>query len=347
MVREHALDELADLGLDRIDLETLPATRADAERAWSWAKSECMEHFGPYEDAMSVRSRNLFHTRVSALVNLHRLTPKEVLDDVVAMRELPLSSKEGFIRQLIGWREFMYHVHEQTDGLRTLPGARADPPVDPHPGDGGWASATGERWEIADHPDALDHAAPSELGAADPVPAAFWGEKSGMFCLDHTIEGVWETGYSHHIERLMILSNLATLMDISPRALTDWFWVAYVDAYEWVVEPNVLGMGTFGVGDLFTTKPYVSGSNYIHKMSDYCDSCVFHPKKTCPITPMFWAFLARHDKELRPNHRMSMMFRNLDRRAEDKRARDLDVFERVRTTLAEGRALSPEDFKEK
>jgi deoxyribodipyrimidine photolyase-like uncharacterized protein len=122
------------------------------------------------------------------------------------------------------------------------------------------------------------------------------------------VADVWEEGYSHHITRLMILSNIASLLDVSPRELTDWFWVAYTDAYDWVVEPNVLGMGTFALGELMTTKPYVSGAAYINRMSDYCGLCAFDPRSNCPITPLYWAFLQRHQKVLQANPRLRMPY---------------------------------------
>ncbi|MHA7836540.1 MAG: cryptochrome/photolyase family protein, partial [bacterium] len=137
--------------------------------------------------------------------------------------------------------------------------------------------------------------------------------------------------------------NLATLLAVDPRELTDWFWVAYVDAYDWVVEPNVLGMGTFALGDLFMTKPYVSGAAYIHRMSDYCDSCRFSPKKDCPITDLYWDFLARHEKALEGNPRMAMPLRSLARRSEERRKRDRATRLWAQRTLAEGRRLSPEE----
>ena len=138
------------------------------------------------------------------------------------------------------------------------------------------------------------------------------------------------------------LSNLATLLDVSPRELTDWFWVAYVDAYDWVVEPNVLGMGTYAAGDLMTTKPYISGSAYIDKMSDYCDGCAFRPETTCPITPLYWAFLARHADRLADNHRLAVPLAALRKRPAARRAEDARVFERVRAALERGERLSPE-----
>ena len=152
---------------------------------------------------------------------------------------------------------------------------------------------------------------------------------------------MWEEAYSHHITRLMVLSNLATLLDISPRELTDWFWVAYIDAFDWVVEPNVLAMGTFGVGELMTTKPYVSGAAYIDKMSDYCESCSFHPKKSCPITSLYWAFLNRKRKQLEGNRRIALPLASAAKRSAEKKKEDKRVFEWVRERLAAGERVEP------
>jgi deoxyribodipyrimidine photolyase-related protein len=136
------------------------------------------------------------------------------------------------------------------------------------------------------------------------------------------------------------VSNLATLLDVEPRALTDWFWVAYADAYDWVVEPNVLGMGTYAVGDLMTTKPYVSGAGYIDKMSDYCRSCRFDPAKTCPITPLYWAFLERHRPALEQNPRLFMPMNALKKRSADKKASDAATYREVHAALSAGVPLT-------
>jgi deoxyribodipyrimidine photolyase-related protein len=323
----------------------LPVTQKHADDLWEWAKAECMEHFGPYEDAMSTKSRGIFHTRISPLLNLHRLLPETVVEEVERL-DIPLNSKEGFIRQVIGWREFMRHVHIETDGFRDLPDAEGiahDSHTESRGTDGGWGGWSGETWDAsAGH----DGASPSFLGADRDVPPAFWGAESGMNCLDTVVESVWDEGYSHHITRLMVLANIASLLDVSPRAITDWFWVAYIDAYDWVVEPNVLGMGTFGLGELFTTKPYVSGSNYINKMSDYCGDCAFHPKKNCPIGDLYWAFLERHHERLDGNRRMSLIFGSLKRRSDAKKARDAAVFDWVHERLSRGERLTPEDLPE-
>lgn len=304
-----------------LDLGAIPTTRSQIERTWKWVREECLPHFGPYEDAMSRRSRNLFHTRLSPLMNLQRLSPARVVREALEL-DLPLASKEGFLRQIIGWREFMRHVHEATDGFRQVPDQEGAPQTTPR--------------------DASGHAAPSHLGADRPLPPTFWGEApSGLTCLDDTIEAVWEEGYSHHITRLMVLSNLATLLDVSPRELTDWFWVAYVDAFDWVVEPNVLGMGTFALGELLTTKPYTSGAAYLSKMGDHCETCAFDPKRSCPITRLYWAHLGRNAERLAGNPRVAMPLRSLAKRSAEQRAEDTACFERVSAALARGERLEP------
>lgn len=288
--------------------EHLPASREDAERLWRWALRSCLQHFGPFEDAMSTRSTGLFHARVSPLLNLHRVLPKRVLADVLAA-DLPLQSQEGFVRQILGWREFVRHVHAATDGLRRH------------------GTTALERNTLA--------------GDFD-LPPAFWpGKPSGLHCLDRVVEDVWREGYSHHITRLMVLGNLATLLGVVPEQLSHWFWSAYVDAYDWVVEPNVLAMATYGTGELMTTKPYVAGSAYLDKMGDYCEGCAFDPKTTCPITRLYWAFLARNGERLAGNQRLAMPLRSAGKRKAADRQRDAATFAHVREVLGRGERLRP------
>ncbi|MCA8948231.1 MAG: cryptochrome/photolyase family protein [Planctomycetes bacterium] len=285
----------------QLDGASLPATARDAAELWRWARASCLREFGPFQDAMAAASSSLFHTRISALLHLHRLLPAAVVADVLEL-DLPIASREGFVRQVLGWREFVRHVHAATDGFR-----RVD----------------------------CDH-----LGASRPLPPAFWGERSGLACLDRVVADVWREGYGHHITRLMVLANIATLLDVSPRELTDWFWVAYADAFDWVVEPNVLGMGTFAVGDVMTTKPYVAGSAYVDRMSDYCGSCAFDPKKTCPLRALYWAFLERHRERLADNPRLAVPLASAAKRSAAQRAGDAAVFEAVASVLAAGRELA-------
>jgi deoxyribodipyrimidine photolyase-related protein len=326
-----------------LDLTKLAATVADAEHLWSWARKNALPLFGPYEDAMSVNSSNLFHTHVSTLLNIGRLLPRNLINDVLALEEISLASREGFVRQILGWREYMRHIHESTDGFRKIPGAQIL--IADTPGDGGYELWAGKPWIDYD-PKITDPdggAKPSYLDAHNPLPPAYWGAKSGLNCLDRVVESVWNEGYSHHITRLMVLSNIAALLDIEPRQLTDWFWVAYTDAYDWVVEPNVLVMGTYAVGDIATTKPYISGAAYINKMSDFCRGCKFDPSKNCPITPMYWAYLERHKDKLSSNFRLQMPINSLAKRADEKKESDRKTYSDVLKKLLAGEILHPGD----
>jgi deoxyribodipyrimidine photolyase-related protein len=291
---------------------------------------------------MNAHSTGLFHTRVSALINIHRLLPRRVIREALHM-DIPLPSKEGFIRQILGWREFVRHVHRETGGFRHLPGG--NPPVASSPGDAGFSRWTGRAWKVdGAGADPDGGACPNALDCHTPLPPAYWGEPSGLACLDRVVADVLEEGYSHHITRLMVLSNIASLLDVSPRELTDWFWSAYADAYDWVVEPNVLGMGTYALGDLMTTKPYVSGTPYIQRMSDYCQGCAFTPGKTCPLSPLYWAYLARHRQAFRGNPRMAMPLNALKKRDASTRKLDRRVFDALRERLAAGERLTPEAY---
>ncbi|MFN9125916.1 MAG: cryptochrome/photolyase family protein [bacterium] len=320
-----------------LDVDAIPASRVEIDRMWTWAKRACLPNFGPYEDAMSRRSRGVFHTRLSPLMNLHRLLPRTVVDEVAAL-DLPLQSKEGFIRQVLGWREFVYQVHRATDGFRH--GRSADERPLPMPGDGGYARWAGKRWiPVQPAPAGVDGGArPNALRADLDLPPAWWGTESGLACLDHVVGDVWAEGWSHHITRLMVLANIATLLGVSPRELCDWFWIAYIDAWDWVVEPNVLAMGTYGDTGM-TTKPYVSGSAYLEKMSDSCAQCRFTPGKDCPIGGLYWAFLARNEPVLRDNLRMKLPLASSRNRSDQARASDHAGFVAVRDVLIRGQPL--------
>lgn len=307
----------------KIVAENFPASAEDVTRLWNWAKASVMYYFGPYEDAMTQEHRTLFHTNMSSLVNLGRIMPSTLLEDVLKL-EIPLNSKEGFVRQIIGWREFVHHVHELTDGFYT-----DTTPVEARPAAG---------WQ-GDWPEA--RITPNVLENSYKLPPTYWGEKSGMLCLDTAITDVVETGYTHHIPRLMVLANIGNLLGIHPRELTDWFWAMFTDAYDWVVEPNVLAMGTYAVGEVMTTKPYVSGTPYIKKMGDYCKDCSLHFKKSCPISDMYWNFLEENQVHFRGNHRMAMPMRTLAKRTQQAKDTAKEVTHYVRQMMTEGQTLDP------
>ncbi len=287
--------------LDGFDL---PVTAHDCRQTWKFALEHLLPHFGPWEDAMVTNQPDLFHSKISALMNLSRILPREAVEDVAAAHakgKIPLASAEGFIRQILGWREFMRHVHRVTNGYRDL-----QVPYEKE-AKGMYAGAT-----------------PTALNATLPLPAAYWGVPSGLNCLDTVVRQVVDQGWSHHITRLMVLSNLATLCGFSPRELTDWFWIAYVDAYDWVVESNVLGMSTYGDGGVTATKPYVSGAAYINRMSDYCKGCKFDPTRStgegsCPFTALYWSFLERNHDRLSNNQRLLMPYATLHKKTAGER----------------------------
>ncbi len=232
-----------------------------------------LPHFGAYEDAMSTHEPILFHSVLSPLLNIGLLEPLEVIRRAEAAYHdgtAPLNSVEGFIRQILGWREYVYwRYHQMMPGLHEM-----------------------NHWQ-----------------AERPLPEFFWTGETEMNCLRRVIMRVLETGYSHHIERLMVLCNFALLAGIQPRAVNEWFLESYVDAYDWVVTPNVIGMGLCADGGVVGTKPYIASAAYINKMSDYCGGCKYDAKQrtgdsACPFDALYWNFLLRFEKQLRANPRM-------------------------------------------
>jgi deoxyribodipyrimidine photolyase-related protein len=235
--------------------------------------AERLIDFGPYEDAMSSQDDDLYHSKLSAYLNIGLLEPMEVIEAAVSAFEsghAPINSVEGFVRQILGWREYIY-----------------------------W-----QYWRLG-----------SELiesnfwGATRPLPVFFWDGQCEMNCVRTVIRRAIDTGYNHHIERLMVLCNFALLAGLEPLEVNEWFLSAYVDAYEWVMAPNVLGMGLNADGGIVATKPYIASANYINKMSDYCQGCSFDQQKrtgenACPFNTLYWNFLIQHEETLRANPRL-------------------------------------------
>jgi deoxyribodipyrimidine photolyase-related protein len=258
-----------------LDGFALPVTREDALAFFNDFIAHRLPNFGPYEDAMVSGQPTLFHSVLSPLLNIGLLERDELCATAEqAYREghAPLNSVEGFIRQLIGWREFVYALY-----WREMPKLR--------------------------HMNALK--------ATRPLPQFYWDAQTDMACLRECVQGVWERGYTHHIQRLMVLCNFALIAGISPQEINEWFFATYIDAYDWVVTPNVVGMGTFGDGGIVGTKPYAASANYIHKMSTYCEGCRYDPKQrlgedACPFNALYWDFVARNADVLGANPRASM-----------------------------------------
>ena len=234
--------------------------------------------FGPYEDAIVADAHVLHHSVLTPMLNNGLLTPQQVLDATLqyaAETNIPFNSVEGFVRQVLGWREFirgLYHFR-------------------------------GRQQRTANH-----------FGCSNPMPAAFYDGTTGLPPVDTTIRKLLATGYCHHIERLMVLGNLMLLCEIQPDAVYRWFMELFIDAYDWVMVPNVYGMSQFADGGLMASKPYLSGSNYLRKMSDY------PPGPWCDIwDALFWRFLAKHRATFAANPRMALLLGNLDRMPEARR----------------------------
>jgi deoxyribodipyrimidine photolyase-related protein len=245
-----------------------------------------LDTFGPYQDAMVTGEYTMWHSLVSPYINIGLLHPLEVVQAVEAAcadRDLDLNCVEGFIRQVIGWREYMRGVYAFS------------PP---------------------------DYAESNWFGHDRPLPEFFWdASKAKMNCLRQCLIQTEQTGYAHHIQRLMILSNFALVSGVSPQEIENWFHAAYIDAYDWVMQTNVLGMGQYADGGVLASKPYASSANYVNKMSDYCKDCQYdHKSRTgenaCPFNYFYWDFLDRHRAKLTNQGRMSFILKNLDKMTE-------------------------------
>ena len=263
-------------------------THEEAQEALKRFLAERLRDFGPYEDAMTTRSASLFHSLLSPYLNLGLLDPLETIRAAEAAYrrgEAPIHSVEGFVRQILGWREYIYWQYwQQMPGLQQA-----------------------NAWQ-----------------AERSLPEFFWTGKSKMNCLRHVLERVLSDGYSHHIERLMVLCNFCLLSGIKPNEVSDWFMALYLDAFEWVVLPNVIGMGLNADGGRTATKPYVASGSYINRMSDYCRNCRFDPKQrtgedACPFNFLYWNFLLTHEQTLRANPRLGPAVLGLNRIEEKER----------------------------
>jgi deoxyribodipyrimidine photolyase-related protein len=251
----------------------LAVTHDDAERALYDFIDHRLADFGTYEDAMSAQHGVLFHSVLSPYVNIGLLTPMQMVEAALSAYEdgnAPINAVEGFIRQIIGWREYIYWQY-----WRQMPALR---------------NANGWR-------------------GTRTMPRMFWDADTPMNCVHHVVKRLIDTGYTHHIERLMIICNFCLLAGVDPGEVADWFLTFYVDAYEWVVYPNVIGMGMNADGGQTATKPYIASANYIHNMSDYCAGCRFDPKqrtgeRACPFNYLYWNFIIEHEALLRSNPRL-------------------------------------------
>ncbi len=264
----------------------------DAEKWLNDFIEQRFQHFGIYEDAIVTKEYILHHSVLSPMLNIGLLTPQQVLEKVLneaAKNNIPLNSLEGFVRQIIGWREFIRIVYER-EGIK---------------------QRTTNYW-----------------GFTRKIPESFWNGTTGILPIDETIKKVLKTGYCHHIERLMVLGNFMLLCEFDPDEVHRWFMELFIDAYDWVMVPNVYGMTQFADGGLMTTKPYISGSNYLMKMSDYEKG-----EWQQVWDGLFWRFMHVHRSFFLKNPRLGMLIKIFDKMPADKQQTHLQNAERFLNQL--------------
>jgi len=247
-----------------------------------------LPHFGDFQDAMMNDEKFLYHSIISFYINAGLLDPLDVCQQVEQAykdNHAPINAVEGFIRQIIGWREYMR-------GIYFLEGP--------------------------------DYTSCNALEHSRKLPAAFWGAETKMNCIAKSVGQTREEAYAHHIQRLMVTGNFSLLAGIDPHQVHEWYLAVYADAYEWVEAPNVIGMSQFADGGIVGSKPYVSSGAYIDRMSDYCKSCAYRVKdktgeNACPFNLLYWDFLIRHRERFSKNPRMGNMYRTWDRMGDERK----------------------------
>ena len=268
-------------------------TREDAEAARDHFISEALPHFGDYQDAMLQGQRFLYHSVLSHYINCGLLDPVDVCQraaEAYANGDAPLNAVEGFIRQIIGWREFVRGIY--------------------------WLKMP-------------SYAKVNFFQAERKLPSFYWTGETDMLCLAEAIKQTKEEAYAYHIQRLMVTGNFAMLIGVAPEEIHEWYLAVYADAFEWVELPNVIGMSQFADGGVLGSKPYASSGSYINKMSNYCGECKFDVKKktgdgACPFNALYWDFLARNEDKLGQNARLRNPYSTWRRMSDNKRQDYLD-----------------------
>lgn len=271
---------------------TWPLTRDESLKSLRFFCEKLLPEFGTYEDAMHTEHRTLFHSRLSFSLNVKLLSPLEVVQAAISAWKrsagaITIAQIEGFVRQIVGWREFMRCIYwTHMPSFKTL----------------------------------------NFFNAKRPLPEFFWTGKTKMNCVHHAVTQSLEDAYAHHIQRLMVTGNFTLLAGINPDEVDAWYLGIYADALDWVQLPNTRGMSQFADGGIVGTKPYTSSAQYINKMSNYCSGCFYNYKekfgeKGCPFNTLYWDFLIRNRKKLEKNPRIGMGYRLLDKMA----AKDVDA----------------------
>jgi len=268
----------------------LPTSRSQALEVLRDFCTNRLAHFGEFQDVMIEREPRLFHSLISPAINLGLLTPLEcarAAEAAYLAGKAPLAAAEGFIRQIIGWREFVNGVY--------------------------WLKGP-------------EYAKSNALNATRPLPAFFYTAKTDLHCLQQTLSQTLDTGYNHHIQRLMVLGNFLLLAGVRPEEALRWFSEMYIDAHDWVMAANVIGMALHADGGFMATKPYAGSGAYLSKMSDYCTKCTYSPSLkegpgACPFNLLYWAFIDRHAARFEKNPRMAMFVRSWLKRPVEVRER--------------------------
>ena len=263
-------------------------TRAQALTELHHFIEELLPYFGDYQDVMVAGEPYLYHSLISSYLNAGLLLPLEICQLAEAAYRVgnaPLNAVEGFVRQILGWREYIRGIY--------------------------WLQMP-------------DYGSRNTLGATTPLPDFYWTADTKMFCVAESVRHTRDHAYSHHIQRLMVTGNFALLAGLDVGQVQDWYLAVYADAYEWVEMPNTLGMTLFGDGGVVASKPYAASGKYIHRMSNYCEKCAYDPEvmtgdTACPFNALYWDFWARNGEKLRGNPRIPYVYSTWDKMAEDKR----------------------------
>ncbi|WP_373389569.1 cryptochrome/photolyase family protein [Pseudomonas alcaligenes] len=285
-----------------------PVTHAQAEQLWQHFLDFALPAFGDYQDAMASGEPYLFHARISAALNIGLLDVRRLCADVESAYwagRVPLNAAEGFIRQLIGWREYVRGIY--------------------------WLQMP-------------DYATRNAFGNTRALPEFYWTGQTRMNCMRQAIGQTLELAYAHHIQRLMVTGNFALLAGIVPQQVCDWYLAVYMDAFDWVELPNTLGMVMHADGGYLGSKPYCASGQYIKRMSDYCGDCAYKVgestgESACPFNALYWHFLMRHRDQLHGNQRLGMVYRNLERMPEERQQALWQRGEQLLARLDAGEAL--------
>lgn len=280
-----------------------PVTPDEAQQALEDFIQHRLADFGDYQDAMWTKEPWLFHSRLSTAMNLKLLDPRDVIraaEKAYHTGRAPLAAVEGFIRQILGWREYVRGIY-----WRFMP----------------------------------SYVTLNELQAHQRLPDFYWTGETEMNCLRETIGQTLRYGYAHHIQRLMVTGLFTLLLGVRPQEVHEWYLAVYVDAVEWVELPNTLGMSQHGDGGIMASKPYIASGKYIQRMSNYCAGCRYDPAistgpNACPFTTLYWDFLMQHEPRLRQNQRMGMQVRNLARLSDAEKEAIRVQAESIRQSLA-------------